>query len=680
MITWETLAQYGIAAPRVARVATLAEADAFARTLDGALVCLKADTDLHKSALGLVALDLTAGAPLEQAWQLLVEQGDRVGVGPPFFVQQMAPAGPELFAGVVRDPTFGHLLVAGLGGRLVEAIRRRVLRLLPIDEDEARGMVAELELDGLSRPGGVEAFAEVLRAVSRLADEHPEIDELDLNPIILGDADVTAVDLRVVTSDGNGVIARPATDGALDARAAIGRMVSPRAVAVIGASADTSKPGGRAYAYLAAYAPEVRRYAVNPRGGELDGTPVAERISDVSDTVDVAVIATPATSIASVVREVGRAGIPTAVVFASGFKESGAHALEREVGDAAREAGVRLCGVNGMGLIGDAPLTFTQALMATPVSGGVSFLTQSGAIGGSLLLGAWANGLGTARFISVGNETDLSVPDYLDFLARDDATKTVGLFLEGVADGRDLRRSLRDFGDAGKGIAVVRTGASEVAAAAVRTHTGALAGSDSAYRQVLRETGAVLAADLPELLATCQALEWQPRASGRNVGVLSTSGGGCSLVADHLARRGLAVPELEPEVRALLAEVLPSYAPTRNPVDTTGNIAGDPTILGRIIGPVLASERVDAVLIAISALVGAAAQQVAESLVEIARTATKPIIVGWMLPEATVTDQFRLLRAHRIPVFDSIGLACAALGALVPRATSTDEIGRRHHG
>jgi acyl-CoA synthetase (NDP forming) len=666
-ITWRTLTDHGIPIPRFARVATLAEAEAFVGELGGARACLKADTNEHKAALGLVALDVAAGAPLERAWQELIANGERAGVAPPFLVQEMVPAGIEVFAGVKRDPTFGHLLVAGLGGRLVEAIRRSTLRLVPISADETGAMVSELGLEALGRREAVDAFAAVLGAVSGLVEEHPELDELDLNPIILGDDTATVVDLRALVDEAERApAARPpaALNGRLDSRAAVARLISPRAVAVVGASADRSKPGGRAYGYLVEHAPAIRRYPVNPRGGELDGTPVLERIADLPDGVDAAVVATPAGSVAPVVRELGRRGVPTAVVFASGFKETGAAWLERDVAEAARESGVRLCGVNGMGVIGDAPLTFTQALTTTPLNGDVSLLTQSGAIGGSLLLGAWANGLGTARFVSVGNETDLSLPDYLEFLAGDDATSTIGLFIEGVADGRRLRSALHAARAAGKGVAALRTGASEVAAAAVRTHTGALAGSDDAYRQVLRETGAVQVADLPELLGVCQALAWQPQARRSGVGVLSTSGGGCSVVADHLASRGLEVPELEQDVQARLAQVLPAYAPTRNPIDTTGDIGSDPGMLGRIIEPVLASERVGSIVIALSALVGPAAQQVSESIVDVAQHATKPLVVGWMLPEATVGDQFRLLREHRIPVFDSIGLACAAVAAL----------------
>jgi acyl-CoA synthetase (NDP forming) len=682
MISWETLASYEVRLPRFERVSNLPAAAAFARSLDGRRVCLKAETDLHKSKAGLVIVDLDPERTLAEAWRRLERNAEEAGIEPPFLIQEMVPAGPELFVGVKRDPTFGPLLVAGIGGRLVESIRRHALRLLPITAAQAREIVDELGLEQLE-PESAAAFAAALVAVSRLVADHNEIEELDLNPIILSGASAVAVDLRVVAggqgSNRHIVSANGSLDRAAHARnrsdssaEAIRRLFEPKSVAVIGASVDRSKPGGRVCAYLAAHRPDLPRYLVNRNGGVLDGEQVLERIEDLPEGIDAAVIATPAASVPAVLRELGQRRIHVAVVFAAGFKEAGASELERQVADAAREAGVRVCGVNCMGVIGEAPLTFTQALMSPAIDGGVSFVTQSGAIGGSLLIGAWADQLGTARFVSVGNETDLALPDYLDFLADDDRTTTVGVFLEGVADGRRLRGALARVHDAGKGLVVLRTGASDVAAEAVRTHTGALAGSDTAYRQVIGETGAVMVDDLPGLLGTCQVLEWQPRAQGRRVGVISTSGGACSLVADELVGHGLEVPELEPEVRARLGEVLPPFAATRNPVDTTGNIAGDPTLLRRILEPVLQSRRVDAAVVAVSALVGQAANEIAETVIDLARTATKPIVVGWMLPEAAVAEPFRRLRENRIPAFDSITLACAALRGATPAMMQAD--------
>jgi acyl-CoA synthetase (NDP forming) len=325
---------------------------------------------------------------------------------------------------------------------------------------------------------------------------------------------------------------------------------------------------------------------------------------------------------------------------------------------------VRVCGVNTNGLDGDVPLMFSQAWEMKPVRGHVSYVTQSGALSGSLLIRSWQIGLGTARVISVGNQTDLEVSDYLQYLAEDPATGTVGVFLEGVPDGRRLAASFRSVTRNGKGLVVLRAGSSDVAAAAARSHTGALAGSPEIYRQVIQQSGGLLAGDLSELVAICQALDWQPRATGRRVAIISTSGGAGSLLADLVGALDLTVPQLEDGIVRELRAVLPAFASARNPLDTTAAITYAPELLGKMAEPVLQSKEVDLLLVAISTLTGAQAELIAQDLVRIGQRSSKPMVVGWSLPEATVQPAVDLLRQAKLPVFDSFALAASAAAAL----------------
>lgn len=667
ILGWETLSAYGIPIARHLKAENLIQAQAFAESLAGTAVCLKADTNEHKAANGLVFVGATAGAGLNAAWRKLEENSNLRGLGPPFLIQELVAPGPELFAGIINDADFGHVIVAGLGGRLIEAIGRRSLRVLPITKEDSFAMVAELSLQNLHLPKSIASFSDALFNLSKLVTDHPEIDELDLNPIILGETSITVVDLRIVLQKSKPDKLQSSETLLENTRPAISRFISPKSVAVIGASSDTSKPGGRAFDYLLRLAPGVSLYPVNSKGGEINGVKVFKSISELPIGIDTAIIATPASSIPALIHELGKQEISTAVVFGSGFSETGNKALEQEVFNAARENDVRICGVNGMGLIGDVPLTFSQALLAESFSGGVTFLTQSGAIGGSLLIGAWSHGLGTARFISVGNETDLGLHDFLDFLVYDESTKVIGIFLEGLRDGDKFRAALKKCNSVGKKVVILRAGRSEVGAQSALSHTGALAGSEAVYNQVFKNEGVVTVSDIDELLGACEALEWQPQSAGIRVGVLSTSGGGCSLIADHLTDLGFEVPELSPETQEDLNLILPAFAPKRNPIDTTGTIAGDPSLLGRIISPVINSPIIDSVIIGISALVGDAAIHIANSIVEASVHSNKPIVVAWMLPESAVAESFRILRENRIPVYPSIGAACKVLLALTPQ-------------
>jgi acyl-CoA synthetase (NDP forming) len=669
-VDWEKLASVGIPVPRFVRTESADDAAAFFGSLGGTGVVVKAQTSLHKSAAGLVRTNIGDQHTLRAAITQVGQRARDLGVSAKLLVQEAIPPGPEAFIGLIRDPAFGPVVAVGIGGRLVEAIGRRALRFAPVTPSAAASAVAEVGLTSLALPSAVGALTDMMVAIGDLAVAEPSIAELDLNPVILGPRGACAVDLRVVTSPpapSSLAADRPVDrQRLLSTRAAVHRLIEPRSVAVIGASASESKPGGRVLKLLARDAPQVQRYPVNPRGGTIDGDPVYASIEALPDGIDVAVLATPAKTLTGALEAIGDRAIPTAVAFASGFREIGEGDAEDAVRAAAAAASVRLCGVNTMGIVGDAPLTFTQAMDLESIKGDVSFLTQSGAIGGSLLIGAWRQRLGTARFISVGNETDLTLADYLDYLAHDPSTATVGIFLEGVDDGAAFRQAVRETRRQGRNVVALHAGTSPAGAASVQSHTGAMTGSAEVYRQAFVEDGVIPVSDIPELLGVCQALSWQPRARGRRVAVLSTSGGGCSLVADHLSSLGLEVPPLDDDTLTAVRSALPGFAATRNPIDTTGNISSDPSLLQRIIDPVLASAEIDSAFVAVSALVGRSADRIAGAIIDAAQRTDKPIIVAWMVPESAVAAACDRLRAAKVPVFTSIRAGCAALSALTP--------------
>ncbi len=667
-IGWEHLAGAGIPLPEYIVTTDFDSAVAFRNDLASrgvVRVCVKAHTNEHKAAHGLVQLDVTSDEELAAAWSNVMRRQEQIGLGGYLVIQEQIGAGLEFMVGGVRDSVFGPAVMFGVGGRLVEVIDRQVIRLCPVTEASAEAMVASV-LGGVALSDGVgRQLAAVITGVSALLSEHEDVQEIDLNPLIVSGDRVLAVDLRVRTGT------LPESDRsrgrAASAEAAIASILSPSSVAIIGVSSDPSKPARRALRYLRKYSPQTTVYGVNPKGGSVDGLELLTSPEQLPGGVATAVIATPRESVIASIESCAKAGIGSFVVFAGGYGEAGDCAAETSVIEAAHRLGVRICGVNTIGVVGDVPLTFTQAMEFEPKRGDVSFVTQSGAIGGSLLLRAWTQGLGTARFVCVGNQTDLSVADYVRFLATDEATRVVGMFLEGVTDGLDFRQALQAFARSRKPLVVVRAGASDVGAAAARSHTGTLAGSARIYRAALEESGCILARDLAEMVAMCQALAWQPIANGNRVAVISTSGGACSLVADLLRDRNLAVPELEPAIQDRLREVLPYYAPTRNPLDTTGQIVQDPHLLFKMAVPVLESEAVDVLLVTVTTTVGDHAVAIAEDVARLSQDSAKPIVVGWTLTEQIVPEAYAILRAARVPVFDSFDLATAATEALVTK-------------
>lgn len=669
-IDWNTLTAYGIRHPRLALCARLDDALDFFRSGPPREVCLKSSSNLHKARVGLVALGLASEDSVRAAWERLSRQSATLGVMDPLLVQDQVPAGLEVIVGGRYDPVFGPTLLVGLGGTLAEVIDRSIVRLLPVDLAQADDMVRQL----LSR--AVPGLAELLCAAGELIAEHPGLAELDLNPVILTPEWPIAVDLRIVPTSGNAPGHQPAARtvaAAAAATAAIQRIMAPRSVALIGPSANDEKPGGAALHYLVEYGAEDV-HLVHSRRDSIGGIRTVREVRELPTGIDVAVIATPASTVAGTLRQCAERGIGSAIVFASGFQEAGREDMEAGVRQVAAEDGIRVCGVNSIGVIGNLPLTFSRAAdYKTRVAGSVSYLTQSGALGGSLLLRSWSQGLGTARFACVGNQTDLSIADYLRYLAADQDTRTVGLFVEGVPDGRDFVAGLHAVRAAGKGLAVLRAGATLAGAAAARSHTGALAGTDELYESAFASAGAYRAADLPELVAACQALDWQPRAPGGRIGVIATSGGACSMLADGCQLRGLTLAIWGGATNDALRGILPSFASVGNPIETTGNILHNPHLLGQLVHFLASCPEADILLVAVSNLAVRAAAAVAEDIIAAGRFG-KPIVVCSTVPASLSPEIFQLLRSAQVPIFDSFALGLAAVTALAGAAAPTTDM------
>lgn len=336
-VDWETLAAYGIAHPRFAICSTLTAALEFWRSGRARPVCLKGITSGHKTGLGLVALNLESKGELTDAWARLAALSEELGLGPALLVQEQVRPGMELILGGRRDPVFGPAVMLGLGGTLTEALQKSRARLAPLTEAEAAEMAAELT--GASDP----RVARVVLATSRLLLDHEDIEEMDLNPVILTEEGPVAVDLRVIAAaPGTERKVRSPGEVVFGADLAIRRMLAPSAVALIGASTDLEKPGGRVLHYLRERGLTDRVHLVNPRIAQIGDRPTVAAVADLPQGVDVAVIATSAEAVAGIIGECADRGIGSAIVFASGFKEAGRDELENEVRQIARDRQIRV--------------------------------------------------------------------------------------------------------------------------------------------------------------------------------------------------------------------------------------------------------------------------------------------------------------------------------------------------
>lgn len=345
----------------------------------------------------------------------------------------------------------------------------------------------------------------------------------------------------------------------------------PRSVAVIGASDNVGKWG-----YLMVNRPlrtgyKGKIYPVNPQAKSILGLPCYASIRDIPGPVDLAVIATQASHVPAVMTECVAKGVKGAVLISAGFAETGAAgaALQDKVIRIARDGGIRCVGPNCMG-IWSAAGCLNNAFGYAPKAGSIAFLSQSGTFGGYMSELAGSKGYGLRAFVSMGNQGDLTSADYIEYLAQDDATKAIILYMEGIKDGKRFfdvcRRALQK-----KPIVVYKGGSSPAGARATMSHTASIAGSEIIFQSVCRQLGLIRAEEAFQTFEMAVALVTQPLPSGRRIGVLGT-GGQAVVSIDACQNLGLEVPELDKQTSSNLMKILPPHAPVpRNPVDFAGS-------------------------------------------------------------------------------------------------------------
>ena len=450
-------------------------------------------------------------------------------------------------------------------------------------------------------------------------------------------------------------------------------MLNPRSIAIVGASADPTKAGGRPLRYLRMLGYDGSIYPVNPSRTEIDGMPCYPSLAEVPGPVDLCVLAVSAEAAEPSLRACAAAGISSVIIFASGFAEVGDDGRRRQDGlrRIAAEHDIAIMGPNCLGFVNfgtGAAATFTTALerRAQPL-GRIAFVTQSGAVGAFVLGLAADQNVGLSYFVTTGNEAVLGFADYAGALLDDPDTTVIAGYVEGL-DGTRLIDLARRALDADKPLVLMKVGASAAGAAASAAHTGKLVGSDHVYSAVFERFGITRAESVEQLLDFSTALAAGRRPAGRRIGVVSISGGAAILMADWCERLGLEMARFGEATSARLREALPWFGSTGNPVDTTGRPLWDEGMLGEALAAVAADPGVDVVLCHVGLAPGSEVRVAAE-IGQAARGTGKPMLVTW-LPENDPAPQ-QGLRDAGVPIFvDPVRMTRAA-AVLVEQAEAS---------
>jgi acetyltransferase len=442
---------------------------------------------------------------------------------------------------------------------------------------------------------------------------------------------------------------------------------APQGIAVIGASRHPDKLGYGLARNLIQSNFQGMIHFVNPRGGSLMGRPMYTSIAQVPDRVDLAVLLIPAQAVPETLLACGERGLRAAIIASGGFRETGAvgAGLEDECLEIARRYQMRLLGPNCIGLLDThLPLDATFLPPPGPLPGDVAFISHSGAICAAVIDWARGQGFGLSRLMSLGNQADVNETDVLAPVAADPFTRVLTLYLEGVSDGRRFVTEASRVAEK-KPIIALKVGRFSSGQRAVASHTGALAGQESAFNAAFRRAGVIRADTSEEMFDWARALAWCPPPHGRAMAVLTNAGGPGVTAADALEVNGLYLCEFSPETCAALQALLPPAASLNNPVDMLASAT--PEQYAACLQVLLEAPEVHGVLVILPPPPMHTAGAVAKKLIPVIHESDKPVVIA-LMGERLIQEAVEHFRAARVPEYRFPERSASALAILAERA------------
>ena len=540
------------------------------------------DAIAHKTERGLVRLKLTSAHAVHEAATDLLAAA-RPEDGPvTVLVAPMVQGNRELIAGVVRDPQFGASVMLGIGGILAEAIADVVFRPAPLDRVTAHEMIADLATQKLLGEFRGEAavdrekLVDVLVGLGKLASERSDIASIDVNPLIVrADGVPIAVDALVEIGEPDTSIAT-ARPRPTDAQFAA--LFEPKGVVVTGASTHPGKFGFVSLHNILAGGYTGGIFGTNLQGENVLGIQTVADIEQLPDNaIDLVFVCTPASANPALLRACAAKGVKAAFLTSAGYGEAGEEGkkAEKELIALADELGILLAGPNGQGVVSTPANLCAQIVAPYPPAGKIGVASQSGNFVSSFLNWSRSSGVGISRAVSAGNAAAVTVADYLDYYADDEATAVGLAYVEGIADGRTLMTRLASVAQR-KPLVLVKGGATEGGAQAAASHTGALAANDKVFDGFCRAAGITRTETVEEAFEAAATFATQPLPKGPNVVIMTTAGGWGVVTSDAITRDGqLKLMELPADLLAQIDTKLPPRWSKGNPVDCAGGETRD---------------------------------------------------------------------------------------------------------
>ncbi|MEY4819307.1 MAG: hypothetical protein RL200_19 [Actinomycetota bacterium] len=567
------------------------------------VIKLSGDHIAHKTERGLVRLNIVNTAQVEQACSDLMALVTTKDGDVSFLVAEMVKGDRELIIGVINDPQFGYMVALGIGGIFAEAIDDVVLRPLPVSVEQATQMIDEVHHQSIlgafrgSQPIDRVQLAHVLSSMGQVCATHPEIESLDINPLIArSDGSLVAVD-ALIEIGRQQTLGNETKPKFVPTQAHFTALFNPRAIVVIGASSHPGKFGFVSLhnALVNNFAGGV--YATNLQSENILGVQTVADLSELPDgEIDLAFFCTPASSNEALLKQCADLGIRSAFIASAGYRESGeaGELAEASLHRLANSLDMLIAGPNGQGVVSTPSSLCLQIVAPYPPVGGISVASQSGNFVSSFLNYSQQSGVGIARAISAGNATQISIENFLDFFASDDETKVALTYVENVGNGESLLQAMKHI-TAVKPLVVLKGGATAAGSKAAQSHTGAMASNDRVFLGATRSAGAIKVSSVEGAFDTAATFATQPLPRGKRVAVLTTVGGWGVVTADAIARDGiLNLVDLSDDLMSQLSALLPPRWSRNNPIDCAGGETRD--TVTEIMDIVAGHDSIDAVI------------------------------------------------------------------------------------
>src|SRR6478735_4579075 len=666
------LADYGIKVPPYALVTTPGEAEKKATEIGFPLVAKVVSPEiLHKTDVKGVKVGIKSGSEAEAVFSEMYDRLSKQYQIKGILLEKMVPPGIEIIIGLQNDAQFGPVLMVGLGGIFTEVFQDVSFRVLPINENDAEEMLTDLKgsklLKGFRGSEAIDigVLKDALMNIGRLGiDLAPYFESVDFNPVILYPRDYCVVDAKIILRDSiNSDIISMAKPNSTY----MDLFFNAKSIALIGASPEVGKIGNSVLESLVKHDYKGKVYPVNAKGySEIMGIKAYKNLNEITEPIDVVVVTVDLKFVPDLLKVCGQKGIHNVVIISGGGKELGGERadIEQQIKDISSKLKIRIIGPNCIGMFnGENRLDCAfqgHERMLRPKNGNVSFLSQSGTVGIAFM--EHSSAFGMSKMISYGNRSDVDEADMIWYLSEDSHTKVIGLYVEGLGDGRKFVNTAKKvISERKKPIVVFKNGRTTRGAKQAASHTGSLGGTYSVVKGAFSQNGIISVDSYDELTASLKALSWQPVPEGNRVAMVTNGAGPIIAAIDQFERLGLQVANLSEESMKSFKSHYPATYVLGNPCDVTGSAnAADYKFA---IQTFMDDPNVDIIMPWFVFQDDPLEEDIVDILSEFNKIGKKPILIG-ALGGPFTQNMANRLEDNQIPVYQSVNTWATAAGSL----------------